>query len=249
MSQTPVRDGTAQPSHRSRYNGMTRPQPKGFARTGAQHGQGELPCVASSSTHDRHWRTALPPALRAVVRRARHERHETPSTGRASRSPAKDSSLPRRLGSSPSSSCRRGVHRVGPVGLHFLPELPASPASRHEMIRVSCDTASSRSWSFLLSSVSRVQERNACSVRGSLACAEEARFSALPRRTEPVDRVGRRAEEARFSAPPRHTEPVDRVGRPGAVRSVSPCPSGGRSVPSPAAQETSAGSSGRCRTS
>ncbi len=100
-------------------------------------------------------------------------------------------------------------------------------ASRHEVTLVSCNTASSRSWSCMLSSASRVQERHACGVRGSLACAEEARFS----------------------APPRHTEPVGRVGRPGAVRPVSPCPSGGCSVPSPAAQATSAGSSGRCRTS
>ncbi|MFE6155469.1 winged helix-turn-helix domain-containing protein [Streptomyces sp. NPDC057889] len=47
----------------------------------------------------------------------------------------------------------------------------------------------------------------------------------------------------------RHTEPVGRLGRRGAGWSVSPCPSGERSVPFPAAQETSAGSSGRCRRS
>src|SRR5690242_9943445 len=35
MSQTPVRDSTAQPSHRSRQNGMTRSLQDGFARTGA----------------------------------------------------------------------------------------------------------------------------------------------------------------------------------------------------------------------
>ncbi|KUL45748.1 hypothetical protein ADL12_02950 [Streptomyces regalis] len=38
MSQTPVRDGIAQPSHWSRHNGMTRSLPDGFVRTGAQPG-------------------------------------------------------------------------------------------------------------------------------------------------------------------------------------------------------------------
>lgn len=110
----------------------------------------------------------------------------------------------------------RGVDRPAPVpavGSALIRPTPSGQRPPHGSLRT-CPGC-------------RRRPRPHCGVRGSPACAEEARFS----------------------APPRHTEPVGRVGRPGAVRSVSPCPSGGRSVPSPAAQETSAGSSDRCRTS
>jgi hypothetical protein len=61
--------------------------------------------------------------------------------------------VPRESGQSAFKSFMSSAHRL----LHL--------ANRHEVIRVSCNTASSLSWSFLLSSVSRAQERNA--LRGS----------------------------------------------------------------------------------